>query len=316
VATPLPSSLNRGEVISIPSAFQLVGVFFAALLGLAFGSFLNVVVSRFPEGESIATPRSHCRNCTHTLSWWENLPVLSWLLLRGRCRQCHTRISLRYPLIELAIGLLWAAVWLKFSRPLFSSTDFAELEIPHLFIHAWIELAGGALLTWLLIALAALDAEFLWLPDWLTLSGIAMGFSYTLSINRTTRFFDNPVSLSHAVEICAIAILASAALILAIRLAYWLIRRKEGMGLGDAKLMAMLGAWLGLRGALESFALAIFGALIAAVVWLAILTIRRKSSEWAKMPLPLGTFLCLGALTEIFYPNWLWTAWVHTIFNY
>jgi leader peptidase (prepilin peptidase)/N-methyltransferase len=131
-------------------------------------------------------------------------------------------------------------------------------------------------------------------------------------MNRTAWFFDNPVSLSHAAEKCAIAILASAAIILVIRLAYWLVRRKEGIGLGDAKLMAMLGAWLGLRGALEGFVLSIFGALIAALIWLAILAVRRRSSEWAKMPLPLGTFLCLAALSELFYPSWLWATWSRT----
>ena len=103
--------------------------------------------------------------------------------------------------------------------------------------------------------------------------------------------------------------LLAAGVVLIIRLAYWLIRRQEGMGLGDAKLMAMLGAWLGLRGALESFALAVFAAALAALVWLIVLAIRRKTDEWAKMPLPLGTFLCAAALSEVFYPHWLLIWW-------
>jgi leader peptidase (prepilin peptidase)/N-methyltransferase len=181
---------------------------------------------------------------------------------------------------------------------------------------------GFALLILLLIALAALDVEYFWLPDVFTYPGIALGFVFTLlrawfgSKAECARNFDDHSPLAAAAWSCLIAILASAAIVFIIRLAYWLVRRQEGMGLGDAKLMAMIGAWLGLRGALESFALAIFGALIAALVWLAILAGRRKASEWAKMPLPLGTFLCLGALTEIFYPNWLWTAWTHAILNY
>src|ERR1039458_2744307 len=92
------------------------GVIFSFLLGLAFGSFLNVCVSRLPEGESVATPRSHCRRCSHALAWWENLPLLRWLLLRGRCRSCSAWIGLRYPAVELAVGVLWVGCWLNFGK--------------------------------------------------------------------------------------------------------------------------------------------------------------------------------------------------------
>ena len=311
--------MGVGEIIQISNSLQLVCTVFAALLGLAFGSFLNVVISRLPEGESIVTPRSHCRNCDHTLAWWENLPVLSWLLLLGRCRQCQIRISLRYPFIELTIAILWAAIWLNTQ-----SGGTMHIGLSDQPVVRPILLIGFGLLSWLLIALAALDAEYLWLPDWITLPGIVLGFIFSMMLQWFRELpggidYDRSLLVRSSVpELAvtyAIAILACAGLILIIRLAYWLVRRQEGMGLGDAKLMAMLGAWLGLQGALESFALAIFGALIAALVWLAILSLRRKSSEWAKMPLPLGTFLCLGALTEIFYPNWLWTTWTHAILN-
>jgi leader peptidase (prepilin peptidase)/N-methyltransferase len=219
--------------------------------------------------------------------------------------------------MELAVGALWIGLWTKFGWPLYSTESFAR-EIPRLFVHAWIILTGYALLSWLLLALAALDAEHFWLPDLLTFPGIALGLAFTLSRNYSSPW-SFQTSLFRIAENSAIAILASAAIVLVIRLAYWLIRRKEGMGLGDAKLMAMLGAWLGLRGALESFAFSVFAALLAALIWLAILAARRNSSEWAKMPLPLGTFLCLGALTEIFYPGWLWTLWAswpHVFGNY
>jgi len=301
--------VHRHLAIEMSNDLQLVGAIFAALLGLAFGSFLNVCLSRLPEGESIASPRSHCRNCDHTLAWWENLPLLSWLILRGRCRQCKTQISVRYPIVELAVGLLWAGCWIRFGWPLFTADPIGR-AIPLLIAHTCTVLIGYALLSWLLIALAALDAEHLWLPDWFTLPGIALGFVFTLVETWSHWFIDNPVSVPHAAQNCLLAILASAAVVLFIRLAYWLVRRQEGMGLGDAKLMAMLGAWLGLTGALESFALAILGATITALVWLAILVARRKTQHWAKMPLPLGTFLCLAALSEIFYPNWLLDWWL------
>jgi leader peptidase (prepilin peptidase) / N-methyltransferase len=285
---------------------QLVGTIFAALLGLAFGSFLNVFVSRFPEGESVVTPRSHCRNCEHTLAWWENVPLLSWILLRGRCRSCRMWIGWRYPLVELAVGALWTGCWLRFCTPLFSGDD-----VPNAWGHALVQTIGFALLAWMLVALAALDAEHLWLPDWLTWPGIGLGFLFTLygaqfgHSEFTTGEIISPVAWNSLV-----AILGAAALVLFIRLVHWLVRRREGMGLGDAKLMAMLGAWLGLIGALESFTLAVILSLLAALIWLAIHGLRGGpgvSGKWAQIPLPFGTFLCMAAFSEIFYPSWLWT---------
>ena len=150
-----------------------------------------------------------------------------------------------------------------------------------------------------------LDAEHFWLPDWLTLPGIGTGVLFTLLATWSRWYYDQPANVLHAAWHCFLAILAAGGLILVIRLAYWIVRRQEGIGLGDAKLMAMLGAWLGLRGAIESFFLAAFIASAAAILWLAVLAIRRKSSGWAQMPLPLGTFLCIAGLVEVFYPNWL-----------
>jgi leader peptidase (prepilin peptidase)/N-methyltransferase len=285
-------------VNEIITDLHLLGTIFAALLGLAFGSFLNVFLTRFPEGESIVSPRSHCRNCDHTLAWWENLPLLSWILLRGRCRTCRKWIGIRYPLIELAIALLWAACWAKFSLPIFPAATAQSIT----------QILGSAVLCWLLVALAALDAEHFWLPDALTLPGIALGFFFTLLRSWSGDAIDRHGILTHAATTSALAILASAGLVLFIRLAYWLVRRKEGMGLGDAKLMALLGAWLGLIGAMESFVLSVFAATAAASVWLAVLALRRRTSEWATMPLPLGTFLCVAAVSEIFYPDWIFKA--------
>ncbi len=87
---------------------RILGTIFAGLLGLAFGSFLNVCLSRWPAGESVVKPRSHCRQCGRTLAWWENVPLVSWLALRGRCRTCRAWIGWRYPLVELAVGIPWA----------------------------------------------------------------------------------------------------------------------------------------------------------------------------------------------------------------
>jgi leader peptidase (prepilin peptidase) / N-methyltransferase len=285
---------------------RILGTIFAGLLGLAFGSFLNVCLSRWPADESVVSPRSHCRNCDHTLAWWENIPVLSWIILRGRCRSCHAAISWRYPLVELAIGLLWAYI-ASGSYP-----DVPGDSIPtSLLLYVLATRILKMLFIWLLVALASLDAEHFWLPNFLTLSGTAIGFVSAvldpfilLKLDSLTR-----LPLTEGMEgmrfglwtrgiYQLLAILAAAALILLIRWLYKLIRHREGLGLGDAKLMALLAAWLGLPGALLSFALAaILGALVALVL-LAIPSARTNPQSWATSKLPLGTFLCIGGIVS------------------
>jgi leader peptidase (prepilin peptidase)/N-methyltransferase len=279
---------------------RILGTIFAALLGLAFGSFLNVCLSRWPDGESIVQPRSHCRNCTHTLAWWENVPLVSWLALRGRCRNCRTWIGWRYPLVELAVGVLWAVyAWQFFSAPWDPNATAINYSLGLLFI------CGRVIFSWLLLALAVLDAENLWLPDWLTLPGIALGFIIRLvtivsiATGPGTDAFEN---VRHgafgAVFQRLLGILAAAGLILLIRWIYWLVRRREGVGLGDAKLMAMLAAWLGLPGALLAFGLAVVLGAGVALVLLAIPSRTANSNAWALKKLPLGTFLCVGGVVS------------------
>jgi leader peptidase (prepilin peptidase) / N-methyltransferase len=171
--------------------------------------------------------------------------------------------------------------------------------------YSLIKLIGHCLLCWMLVALAALDQEYFWLPDILTLPGIVSGFIFTLLTAWPASSIGRTSELAHTAGHSVLAILAAAGVILAIRLGYWIVRRQEGIGLGDAKLMAMFGAWLGLRGSMESFILATIAASAAAFIWLAILAVRRKSAGWAQIPLPFGAFLCLTALVEVFCPLWL-----------
>jgi len=265
---------------------RILGTIFAGLLGLAFGSFLNVCLSRWPEGESVVQPRSHCRNCEHTLAWWENIPLLSWLVLRGRCRDCRAWIGWRYPLVELAVGALWAlTAWISFHA--FFPIEFA---------------AGLMFLIWLLVGLAALDAEHLWLPDALTLPGIVLGFCWWFfqgeQIGWALHMPNEPWDDAKSAGFRLLAITAAAGLILLIRWIYWLVRRREGMGLGDAKLMALLAAWLGLPGALLAFALGVVLGALAAVVMLALPAARKSEGGWAVQKLPLGTFLCVGGIVS------------------
>jgi leader peptidase (prepilin peptidase)/N-methyltransferase len=159
------------------------------------------------------------------------------------------------------------------------------------------------LFLWLLVALATLDADHLWLPDKLTIPGIVLGIIWTVLVNRFfyRMFYDfgpptpplAPGALRRIGET-----LAAAGLILLIRWVYWLVRRREGIGLGDAKLMALLAAWLGLPGALLAFGIGVVLGALAAVVLLVVPSARRESETWAMSKLPLGTFLCIGGIVS------------------
>jgi leader peptidase (prepilin peptidase)/N-methyltransferase len=280
---------------------RILGTIFAGLMGLAFGSFLNVCLSRWPAGESIVQPRSHCRQCGRTLAWWENVPLVSWLALRGRCRTCRAWIGWRYPLVEAGVGMLWAyTFWgaaFQLTRPGFS---FASEDA--LLAYIELELAVGTMaFFWALIGLAVLDAEHLWLPDLITLPGIALGIIfYGATIGQLQWFFlVNPWPwVWKALVDRLLSAVAATALILLIRWVYWLVRRREGIGLGDAKLMAMLAAWLGLPQALLAFGIGIMLGALAAVVLLVIPSARRESEPLAMSKLPLGTFLCIGGIVS------------------
>jgi leader peptidase (prepilin peptidase)/N-methyltransferase len=285
---------------------RILGTIFAGLLGLAFGSFLNVCLSRWPAGESVVKPRSHCRQCGRTLTWWENVPLVSWLALRGRCRTCRAWIGWRYPLVEAAVGALWAfSIWS-------SLPAIAEARLPSAVI-AYL-LAGGILhmvLIWLLVSLAMLDAEQFWLPDFLTLPGAAIGLACAVLDPFILLKLDSltGLPLTEGMEgmrlglwtpgiarLCGV--LAAAGLILLIRWLYWLIRRREGIGLGDAKLMALLAAWLGLPCALLAFGIGVVLGALVAIARLAVPSARRESETWAMSKLPLGTFLCIGGIVS------------------
>lgn len=283
---------------------RILGTIFAGLLGLAFGSFLNVCLTRWPEDESIVHPRSHCRSCDHTLEWWENIPLFSWLFLRGRCRQCRTWIGIRYPLVELSIGVLWAvAVW-RFPANLFDP-DLPEFIV----FQSWISTIGLMIFDWLLIALAVLDAENLWLPNFLTLPGTAVGFiASVFSPNVALGLASIVPSPSHpgiqavwaeqgrTAIFRLVAIVFAAGIILLTRWLYRLVRHREGVGLGDAKLMALLAAWLGLPLTLLTFVISTFLGAIASLILLAIPSARTNEESWATTKLPFGTFLCIGGI--------------------
>jgi leader peptidase (prepilin peptidase)/N-methyltransferase len=250
---------------------NLLAGIFCGLLGLAFGSFLNVCIARLPRHESVVAPRSRCPECGAPIRARDNVPLLSFLVLRGRCRDCGERISWRYPAIELTTAALWVLCWLRFGWSLTA--------------------LGMAAYCFLLLGLAAMDAETLILLDAFTLPGIALGVIYSGAVcggGWLGRARCAGVSLGWAV--CA------AALILAIRGLYWLVRRREGMGLGDAKLFAMITAWVGPANAVLVFFLAVVGAALYGVLWLGL----HKGEGKAHARVPLGSFLCAAAIYAVF----------------
>jgi leader peptidase (prepilin peptidase)/N-methyltransferase len=281
---------------------------FAGLLGLAFGSFLNVCLTRWPAGESVVAPRSHCRKCEQ--------PLASWLALRGRCRACGVGIGWRYPLVEFAVGVLWAHAAWQWVPGFLEVGDSTVL----LLLYA-VTLIGEMVFSWLMVALAVLDAENYWLPNWITLPGITVGFLVVIatSILDTLSPFHDFVygtelkmvteEAGYAARNCILGILAAAGLILLIRWVYWLIRRREGIGLGDAKLMALLAAWLGLPGALLAFALGVVLGALVAVIQLAAGSKHAEAAQWSLGKLPLGTFLCIGGIISSLWGQQILTAY-------
>lgn len=241
------------------------------------------------------------------------MPLVSWLALRGRCRSCRAWIGWRYPLVEFSVGALWAFA---------ASQALPRILYPYkveLFPHAHIlEFFESLLLYWILVALATLDAEHLWIPDWITLPAIALVsldflFPFLWIWNAHITFDNISTEAVWFVIEYLLGILAAAGLILLIRWSYWLIRRREGVGLGDAKLMALLAAWLGLPQALIAFVIGIMLGALVAIVVLVVPKARRDSESWAASKLPLGTFLCIGGIVSSLWGTQLIDAYVHYI---
>lgn len=256
---------------------------YALLLGLVTGSFLNVVIHRLPRGLSTVLPRSRCPACGTAIRPLDNIPVLSWMLLRGRCRNCRVRISARYPLIEAFTGLLFVASAERFDY------SFASL--------------AGALFCCLMIALAAIDLEHFLLPDRITLPGIVVGVGIQPFLVST------PTSPWPGLLGAVLGAAVGAGILLAAYGAWWLIRREEGLGLGDVKMLAMVGAFLGWRGVIVTL---LFGAFSGALVGLSLMAVGRGGM---KSKLPFGTFLAAGGLVALFFGPALVSWYVEAAFG-
>jgi leader peptidase (prepilin peptidase)/N-methyltransferase len=254
------------------------------LLGLLIGSFLNVCIVRIPAGKSIVLPASACPKCGAPIKPYDNIPVVSYLLLRGKCRGCQTKISLMYPLVELLNGALYLICYLAFGMTL--------------------ETLKWAIFASLLLVLVFTDLRERILPDVINFTGFAIALVLSLFLPPAdgaaqwiaARYFAFPppmpvISLVDAIFGAAFG----SGILWIISEGYFRLRKREGMGLGDVKMMLMAGAFLGLKRTVLTILL---GSVLGSVIGVAFIAIRRKGTDYE---LPFGTFLGAGALIVVFY---------------
>jgi leader peptidase (prepilin peptidase)/N-methyltransferase len=234
----------------------LVGL---TILGLAVGSFLNVCIHRLPKKASIVQPPSSCPSCGYVLGWLDNIPVVSYLMLGGRCRRCKTSISIRYPVVELVTMAIFILHYVVFGADI--------ILVPRL------------LFACALIVLFAIDLEHHLLPNVITLSGIVVGLAFSLML---------PPGLVDAL----LGTVLGGGLLWLIGEAYYRYSGVEGMGGGDVKMLAMIGAFLGWKLVILTL---VFSSFAGALVGLLVIAIRRGGMKYA---LPYGTFLSLAALVS------------------
>jgi len=247
--------------------------FFAFCFGLVVGSFFNVLIWRLPRNESIASPGSHCPACNRPIRWFENMPLLSFILLRARCPGCKAPISWRYPAVELLTALLMTGIWLFFRDGIHSWNEWA------IFV-----LRASSLLV--LIPLSAIDIKHYILPDAITLSGIAAAV--------LAAFIPRDIPLLMALRDCGLGLLTGGGMLLLVGLIGSWIFKKEAMGMGDVKLMAFLGAFWGWEIALMGI---IFASFVGAAAGGVMLLFRKLGPDHR---IPFGPFLAAGTVAAVF----------------
>jgi leader peptidase (prepilin peptidase) / N-methyltransferase len=231
-------------------------VLLAVFLGAVIGSFLNVCIHRLPRGASIVWPASACPNCQRQLSWFENIPILSYLVLRARCRGCGAPISLQYPIVEALTAALFGLAWWYYGPgPL---------------------LASRLILGCALIVLFAIDLEHHLLPNIITIPSIVIGFMFSFVVEPGWKS-------------SLIGIVIGGGVLFLIAEGYYRVRHEEGLGMGDVKMLAMIGAFVGWQLTLLSLMIASFA---GTIIGLALIVTRRGTMKYA---LPFGTFLAIGA---------------------
>jgi leader peptidase (prepilin peptidase)/N-methyltransferase len=254
---------------------------FVLMIGLVLGSFMNVCIHRLPRGESVVSPGSHCPSCNSPIRWYQNLPILSWLLLRGRCARCSAPISIRYPLVEALGGGSLLLLWMQFGPGM-------AFAISGLFALA-------------MITLFFTDYDTQLLPDAVTLTGLAVG----LALAWFNPFL-NGVGWSRVWAACSGAALGSG-LLWGFGALYSRLRGVEAMGMGDVKMMAMVGAFAGPFGVL----LTIFAAsLVGAIIGVSLIPLRGRTLQDT---LPFGCFLAPAALAALLLGKQAAAAYINIV---
>ncbi len=233
------------------------------LLGAVVGSFLNVCIYRIPAGESIIRPRSRCGSCGSSIKWYQNVPIFSFLALRGRCAACGARISWRYPLVETLTGGLFALLLFRFG--------------PQLFVLVLLLFAA------VLVTITFIDLDHQIIPDVISLPGIVLGFICSFLLPW--------VSWSDSL----LGILLGGGSLFLVASGYELLTKKEGMGGGDIKLLAMIGAFLGWRSVLP---IIFFSSVLGTLVGVSAMLIKKADG---KLAIPFGPFLSAGAIIYLFW---------------
>ena len=239
---------------------------FITVLGAALGSFLNVLIYRLPEETSIIFPASRCPHCRKAIRFYDNIPVISYILLKGRCRECHEKISFRYPLVELITAILSLLLFLKFG-----------LTFQYLFSFIFV---------CALMVITFIDLDHQIIPDVITLPGIPIFFLAAV-FAMNLRFLD-----------AFLGFLIGGGCLYGIAFVYELVTKREGMGGGDIKLLAMIGAFLGWQSLL--FVLLV-SSLLGAVVGISVMMIKGQDMKYA---VPFGPFLSFAAVAYIFFGDY------------
>jgi leader peptidase (prepilin peptidase) / N-methyltransferase len=274
-----------------------------SLFGLAFGSFANVCIWRIPRREEVALKPSHCPSCQAGIKWHQNIPVISYLLLGGKCHDCRTRISVQYPLVELAGGLLFAAAYLKLGLD-------------------W-RLAGYLPFLWLLLVISAIDLRHYIIPDVLSLAGLVLGLAFGLAAtflpdgNLSVLGFDDPFGLWPWLD-SLLGAVAGGGLI-------WLsawggekIFKQEAMGGGDIKLAAFIGAFVGWQAMLMVLFLSFLLGTLAGVPLMLLGKLKKTNDVFGDHPqdqpgkamVPFGPFLALAAVIVFLAGKSIWGSYL------
>lgn len=261
------------------------------LFGACVGSFLNVCVYRIPREESVVKPRSHCPHCGRLIAWYDNVPVLSYLVLRAKCRQCGERISPRYMLIELLVAVLFTLVWLLYG--LLSRPDGYWMLLDARIPVYWLALSG-------LVVATFVDFEHYIIPDRISLGGVAAG----LLLSAGVPSLHGTVSRVASLEAGVIGALAGGGLLWSVGFIGKLVLKKEAMGLGDVKLLAAIGAFLGWQAVLFTVIVSSFAGSLVGVGLIA-----TGGKKWQSR-IPYGPYIALGAALWMLWGSDWWNAYL------